>query len=123
TDALVAAAATHYYTPVAINSHPVSFATYSQPLIEANWRAAQRHGMPIQNVDSWCEWTLQRHAVTLSHTADGWYLHTPQALTHVSLLLPISITPLQSAPRVTRWGQEWWGVELHDLAAGMHRIA
>lgn len=123
TDALVAAAAMHYYTPVAINSHPVSFATYSQPLIEANWRAAQRHGMPIQNVDSWCDWTLQRHAVTLSHTHDGWYLHTPQALAHVSLLLPISMTPLQPVPRVTRWGQEWWGVELHDLAAGMHLLA
>jgi len=123
TDALVAAAATHYYTPVAINSHPVSFATYSQPLIEANWRAAIRYGMPIQNVDSWCDWTIQRRTLSLTHKSDGWYLHTPEPLAHVSILLPICMTPLQPMPHVTRWGQEWWGVELHNLDAGSHHIA
>lgn len=122
TDALVAAAATHYYTPVTINSHPVSFATYSQPLIEANWRAAMRYGMPIQNVDSWCDWTLQRRALALSHDNDGWYLRIPAPMAHVSLLLPVSMTPLHPALRVTRWGQEWWGVELHNLEAGRQRI-
>jgi len=123
TDALIAAAATHYYTPVTINSHPVSFATYSQPLIEANWRAAMRHGMPIQSADAWYNWTVARRAVTLTHYADGWYLHTPTALDHVSILLPHTLTPCVPAREVQRWGQEWWGVELHALDAGRHRIA
>jgi hypothetical protein len=123
TDALIAAAATQYYTPVTINSHPVSFATYSQPLIEANWRAALRHGMPIQSADAWYAWTVARRAVTLAQHTDGWHLHTPAALDHVSILLPRTLTPCVPAHEVQRWGQQWWGVELHDLDAGRHRIA
>ena len=123
TDTLVAAAATHYYTPVTINSHPVSFATYSQPLIEANWRAAIRHHMPIQNVDTWCDWTLHRRALTFTRAGDSWYLHVPQPMAHVSLLVPISMTPLHPALRITRWGQEWWGVELQEVNPGTYQIA
>ena len=122
TDALIAAAATQYYTPVTINSHPVSFATYSQPLIEANWRAAMRHGMPIQSADAWYTWTVARRAITLAPHADGWYLHTPTALDHVSILLPRTLTPCVPVREVQRWGQSWWGVELHDVDAGQHRL-
>jgi len=123
TDALIADAATLYYTPVAINSHPVSFASYSRPLIEANWRAAQRHHMPIQAVAGWLEWTQHRHAMRLIRHSDGWYLHTPVAVASCTVLVPDTLTPLPTATLVQRWGQNWWAVECHDLDAGLHRIA
>lgn len=123
TDALIADAATLYYTPVAINSHPVSFASYSRPLIEANWRAAQRHHMPIQAVAGWLEWTQHRHAMRLIRHSDGWYLHTPVAVASCAVLVPDTLTPLPTATLVQRWGQNWWAVECHDLDAGLHRIA
>lgn len=124
TDTLIADAATRYYTPVTINSHPVSFASYSRPLIEANWRAAQRHQMPIQALAGWLEWTQRRAAMQLQLQSDGsWYLHTPKAVAACTVLLPQSLIPVIPATPVERWGQRWWAVQCHDLDVGLHRIA
>jgi hypothetical protein len=124
TDTLIAEAATRYYTPVTINSHPVSFASYSRPLIEANWRAAQRHQMPIQALASWLEWTQMRYAMQLRPQADGtWYLYTPVAVATCTVLVPRTLTPAHPATPVERWGERWWAVQCHALEAGLHLIA
>lgn len=122
TDQFIAAAALRYYTPVTINSHPVSFATYSRPLIEANWQAAQRHGMPIVSADRWLDWTTCRDQLHLQCTNGTWMITTNQPLHCVSIIVPAHITA--SAPTITviRWGMELQVLELHALAVGSHVI-
>ena len=66
TDEYIDAAATRYYSPVTINSHPVSFASYSRPLIEAHWKAAERNNMPIISAQEWLDWTITRERVQLT---------------------------------------------------------
>ena len=122
TDQLIADAAQRYYTPVTINSHPVSFATYSQPLIEANWQAAQRHGMPIVSADTWLDWTMERDQLRL-HCANGrWVLTTSQPIDCLSIIVPPHITPCIATTTVQRWGMSIPVLELHDLAIGSHVI-
>ncbi|NBU64330.1 MAG: hypothetical protein EBS29_07520, partial [Chloroflexia bacterium] len=122
TDQFIAAAAQRYYTPVTINSHPVSFATYSQPLIEANWQAAQRHGMPIMAADGWLDWTTSRDQIRLHCAKDTWLLTTNQPIASLSIIVPPHI--IASAPTVTviRWGIQIEVLELQQLAIGNHVI-
>jgi len=122
TDQLIAAAAQRYYTPVTINSHPVSFATYSQPLIEANWQAAQRHGMPIVAADTWLDWTTGRDQIRLHCTNGTWSLTTSQSIDCLSIIVPAHITPCAATTTVQRWGMSLQVLELHDLAIGSHVI-
>ncbi len=122
TDQLIADAAQRYYTPVTINSHPVSFATYSQPLIEANWQAAQRHGMPIVSADTWLDWTSCRDQLRLHCTNGAWILTTSQAIACLSIIVPPHITPSAATTRVQRWGMSYQALEVHNLAIGSHVI-
>lgn len=122
TDQLIAAAAQRYYTPVTINSHPVSFASYSQPLIEANWQAAQRHNMPIVSADAWLDWTICRDQLRL-HCANGvWSLTTSQPIDCISIIVPPHITPVMPTTTVIRWGVNMHVLELRQLPSGTHLI-
>jgi hypothetical protein len=122
TDQLIAVAAQRYYTPVTINSHPVSFATYSQPLIEANWQAAQRHGMPIVSADAWLDWTICRDQFRLHCTNGRWVLTTSQPIDCISIIVPPHITPVMPTTTVIRWGVSIQVLELRQLTSGTHLI-
>jgi hypothetical protein len=122
TDQLIAAAAQRYYTPVTINSHPVSFATYSQPLIEANWQAARRHGMPIVSADTWLDWTTIRDQIRLHCTNGMWMLTTNQPLDCLSIIVPPNITASAPTTTVIRWGISVQVLELPQLNSGTHTI-
>ena len=122
TDQLIADAAQRYYTPVTINSHPVSFATYSQPLIEANWQAAQRHGMPIVSADTWLDWTTCRDQIRLHCTNGTWLLTTNQPIECISIIVPSGIIPFAPTTTVIRWGMQMQMLELPQLNSGTHTI-
>jgi hypothetical protein len=119
---LIADAAQRYYTPVTINSHPVSFATYSQPLIEANWQAAQRHGMPIVSADTWLDWTTCRDQIRLHCTNGTWLLTTNQPIECISIIVPSGIIPFAPTTTVIRWGMQMQMLELPQLNSGTHTI-
>lgn len=124
TGRLIREAARTYYTPIALNSHPVSFATYSSPLIKGNWDAARAEGMPILSADNWLNWTEQRNSVRLTLEAGGWTMHTPQAIDSMTLLLPDALSIQANTGEVNAqqlWGRPYTSITLTDLAAGEHR--
>ena len=45
TNGIINRSISRYHTPTVVNSHPVSFATYSRPLIESNWKTAREGGV------------------------------------------------------------------------------
>ncbi|MDE0463242.1 MAG: hypothetical protein OXH93_12570, partial [Caldilineaceae bacterium] len=121
TGAIIRRAARRYYTPVALNSHPVSFATYSGPLIEGNWDTAVAEGMPILSADDWLDWTESRDQLRITLDAEGGTLHAASPLPAATLLLP----PALGAPRTTgqtgaqeRWGRRYTTITYTDLSAG-----
>jgi hypothetical protein len=60
-DAMLSANAEQYYTPIALNAHPVSFATYSGRFVEGVLDSAREHAMPIASADEWLAFTLARY--------------------------------------------------------------
>lgn len=124
TGALIRHAAHTYYTPIALNSHPVSFATYSSPLIEGNWDAALAEGMPILSADEWLAWTEARDGLRLSRSGDGWVLQADRAATEVTLLLPPDAAVQSDDATVgsqTRWGRRYTTLTFHGLTPGQDR--
>ncbi|MBI3959661.1 MAG: hypothetical protein HY328_12700 [Chloroflexi bacterium] len=124
TGALIRQAARVYYTPIALNSHPVSFATYSSPLIEGNWDAALAEQMPILSADEWLAWTEARDGARLNARPAGWELRTPAAVEAITLLLPAGFAVSAddgTVGRQTRWGREYTTVTFHDLVSGDQR--
>jgi hypothetical protein len=124
TNRLIESAARTFYTPICLNSHPVSFATYSSPLIEANWDKAQAEGMRILSADRWLDWTAAREQVTLAPKANGWDLQAPASLPALTLLFPAGSVPeAEGAERTEQllWGRTYQALTLRDLAAGERR--
>ena len=115
--------AREFYTPFTLNSHPVSFTTYSSPLVEGVWEGAQAEGMAIISADEWLAWTEARAGARLEQAPGGWILSTPQALPQVTLLLPAPLRP-QVEGQVSQqqlWGQMYVALTLSGLAAGEKR--
>ncbi len=113
-----------YHTPVTLNSHPVSFATYSRPLIEDNWKTARDHGAPIVSADAWTAWTDQRNAVTMRPTGDGWSLSADQSIERVTILFPPGTGPTGASNHVSRqtiWGRPYEALSVTNLSAGETR--
>ena len=69
-------AAHEFYTPICFNSHPVSFATYSSPLIEGSWDLALAEGMAILSADQWLQWTQARNGVRIEAENGGWIVQS-----------------------------------------------
>jgi hypothetical protein len=114
-----------YHTPVTLNSHPVSFATYSQPLIEDNWKTAREHGAPIVAADHWMAWTDQRDGVRLTPVPGGWEVTSDVAVDRLTLLFPEGARPAADGGTVsaqTIWGRTYAAVELTNLGAGETRV-
>jgi hypothetical protein len=124
-----------FYIPYVINSHPVSFASYSRPLVEGLLDHAVARGVPIVSADAWHAFTRARDAVRMTRTddADGeesYLIQLPQGLEVLTVLLPIEpnanaeISAWDGAvrldawtTRVLRWQQEYLAVELHPHGA------
>ncbi|MCB0115730.1 MAG: hypothetical protein KDD84_16635 [Caldilineaceae bacterium] len=122
TGEIIRQAAQRYYTPVALNSHPVSFATYSSPLIEGNWDAALAEGMPILSADAWLDWTEARDQIRIQIDADAITLHSAAAVDTVTILLPpdtaVAADSHVTVSRPQRWGRTYTAVTFTGLAAG-----
>lgn len=114
-------AAQLYYTPVCFNSHPVSYATYSAPLVDAAWDQAVELDVPILSADAWLDWTLARDGIRIEATEAGYLLHAEYATPSVVLLLPPGMAldaPGATRQTVTRWGAPYTALTLTNLAAG-----
>jgi hypothetical protein len=120
TGAVIRSAHTTYHTPTILNSHPVSFATYSQPLIEDNWKTARELGIPIQSADEFMHWTEARRAMTLHRTGNGYELSGQQSVPRAAVLFPAG-TVSERASRQTIWGRDYDAVEITNLSAGETR--
>lgn len=121
TDQMIQRAAREFYTPVTFNSHPVSFATYSSPLIEGCWDKALAEGMAIWSTDEWLAWTTAREKVHLLQDAYGFTLVAPQALPALSILLPSTLTIDENCCTITPqllWGRLYQVATVRNLAAG-----
>ncbi|MGH2534830.1 MAG: hypothetical protein ACRDJW_21430 [Thermomicrobiales bacterium] len=124
TNGLIEAAARTFYTPICLNSHPVSFATYSSPLIEANWDKAREEGMRIISADRWLDWTAGRASARVEPEGDGWAVVADEALPALTLLFPPGIEPTAGpgeSTEQTLWGRPYEAITLHGLAAGERR--
>jgi hypothetical protein len=109
-------AAQAFYTPVTINSHPVSFATYSSPLIEGTWDRALALGMPVISPDEWLAWTQARRSVTLDLDDGGVTARATRPVDRLTVLLPAQM----AAPGepVHCWGKRYTAVTLRGLTPG-----
>lgn len=124
TNAIIQRAAQRYFTPVTVNSHPVSFATYSQPLIEDNWRQARELDVPIVSTDHWTAWTDARRALSLTRTGGGWTVRADRAIPALTVLFPTGATAAASGGSVTCqhiWGRTYEALQLANLTAGEDR--
>ncbi len=124
TTALIRRTVREFYTPITFNSHPVSFATYSRPMVEANWDAAREEGVRIVSADRWLEWTEARDALRLSRDEGSWTLRSPRATGAVTLLFPPGTAPRAeggTTSRQTLWGSEYEALTLRDVSAGESR--
>jgi hypothetical protein len=120
TNGIIVRGIERYHTPVTLNSHPVSFATYSRPLIEDNWKTAREHGAPIVAADHWTAWTEQRDGVRLAEVENGWTISTENAVERVTLLFPAGSQPGGEGVSVTSqtiWGRSYDAVEVTNLGA------
>lgn len=119
---MIARAIGVFYTPIAINSHPVSFATYSSPLIEGTWDRALAAGMTIRSADDWLAWTEARKSVRLEKDGEAWVIQSALPLAELTLLCPAAATELgDGASSQQLWGAQYRTVTLRHLIPGERR--
>ncbi len=113
TNGIINRSISRYHTPTVINSHPVSFATYSRPLIESNWKTAREGGVPIVSAESWVDFTDARRGLAITATPDGYEIRADRSTARVVVLLPEGIAASGSAETI--WGRTYTAVTLDDL--------
>lgn len=121
TTELLRRAAAEFYTPTTINSHPVSYATYTEELIAANWDAARAAGLPILSADRWLAWTEARDGLRLHRRDGGYLLSATQAIPAATVLFPPGSAPRADRAEVstqTRWGRDYAALTLRAIGAG-----
>ncbi len=124
TGEIIRRAAREFYTPVTINSHPYSFATYSSPLIEGNWDAARAEGMRIISADSWLQWTEVRDGMRVTVEGGQCTLHAPHAFPSATVLFPAGSAPCAEQAEVSThvlWGRAYEALTLWNLLPGEQR--
>lgn len=117
-------AAHEFYTPICFNSHPVSFATYSSPLIEGSWDLALAEGMTILSADEWLKWTKARNGVRIEAGEGGWTVTAGEAIATLTLLFPNAHNPEAEQSSIQQkilWGHPYRLLELKNLQAGETR--
>jgi hypothetical protein len=125
-----------HHTTIAILSHPVSFATYSRPYIEACFDLLVAEGVPIFNGDEWCAFLGRRDQarIALRSCGDDGLCYV---VSHLTGSLPFMI-PQGAAPRspwlvfvngmpaqsqiVRRWGVDYLAIQLDGKADGSELI-
>ena len=120
TNAIIQRATQRYHTPVTVNSHPVSFATYSQPLIEDNWRQARELNVPIIGADEWMDWADARRALTLVREGNQWVLQVGRAVPSMTMLIPVASGETDKTEQI--WGRNYAAIRLTNLIPGERRI-
>jgi len=131
-DAAIDAAIDHHHTAVPILSHPVSFCTYSSPVIEHCLDRLREAGAPIYSGDQWLQLVDRRAAVrvTQGHDDAGGLVCEVSCLQgRISVMVPAQ--RLQSSPsRLTvngeaghgclrsRFGKQWRCVQLDSEKHG-----
>jgi hypothetical protein len=120
TNGIIRRSVERYHTPTVINSHPVSFATYSRPLIESNWRTARELGVPIVSAESWVDFTDARRGLAITATANGYTVTAEQAVSRVVLLFPAALAATGTTETI--WGRDYTAVTLDNLGAGETRF-
>jgi hypothetical protein len=121
-DQMIQRAVQQWYTPIAINSHPVSFATYSSPLIEGTWNRALDAGMAIWSADRWLAWTETRNAVRIEQADGGYFVSTTQPIPVLTILLPPGCIPdADTATHHSLWGRPYDVVTVSGLQPGVRR--
>jgi hypothetical protein len=125
TNGIISRSIGRYHNPTVINSHPVSFATYSRPLIESNWKTAREGGVPIISADAWVSFTDERRAISMSQTRSGFAITAGRPVSRVVVLCDgdahVTGTGLTTSME-TIWGRRYTAVSLHGLAAGETRF-
>lgn len=122
TNAIIQRAAQRYFTPVTVNSHPVSFATYSQPVIEDNWRQARELDVPIIGADHWMTWADSRRGLKLTRVGEQWELDADRDIPSVTVLLPQPASADSGTTTTEKiWGRNYHALRLTNLTAGEHR--
>ena len=124
TNGIINRSISRYHTPTVINSHPVSFATYSQPLIESNWKTAREGGVPIVSPDAWVAFTDARRSVSISPTPEGFVITAEQSMDDVVVLCAAGSQvsgPGVSTSSEMIWGRTYVAVTISGLSAGESR--
>lgn len=60
-----------YFIPTTLQSHPVSFASYSRAFFEGCWTAARDEGIPIVSAETWALMTARRRATAVVAHAES----------------------------------------------------
>jgi hypothetical protein len=82
------------FQPLSMQSHPVSFASYSGPFFTTVWRHARDLGVPIWSAEEWARDTDARDRSTMITGADGWTVRAygttvPGSPSGRTLMLPV----------------------------------
>ncbi len=83
------------FQPLSMQSHPVSFATYSGPFFTAVWQHARELGLPIWSAEEWARDTDARDRSTMISTgSDSWTVRAygsavPGSKSGRTLLVPV----------------------------------
>jgi hypothetical protein len=130
--ALLRANAEGLHSLVCINTHPVSFATYSGGMWDAVLAESVYHGIPRLSLDGFAAFWERRDKITVHALRDGdptWEVTIPEASPDVSLLiaLPAGATLTwdhQHVPVARRWvhNVEYASVRLPN-AAGTYTLS
>ena len=124
TNGIIRRSASKYYTPTVINSHPVSFATYSRPLIESNWKTAREVGIPILSADEWVVFTDARRGVSIRQTPNGFEISAKVSTPELVILLPGGTSASGSGCTTSSQvlhSREYTALTVSNLAAGETR--
>lgn len=82
------------FQPLSMQSHPVSFASYSGPFFTRVWRHARDLGVPIWSAEEWARDTDARDRSTMITGPDGWTVRAygtavPGSTSGRTLMLPV----------------------------------
>ena len=107
-DAALDAVLTHSHTGVPILSHPVSFCTYSRPVMEHAFDRLRAAGAPLYNADAWLQFIDWRANTRLAQEQDdnGGFVCTVSGLQgRIPIMFPVK-TLARRAAVVTVNGRE-----------------
>ncbi|MCJ7736138.1 MAG: hypothetical protein MUQ10_02340, partial [Anaerolineae bacterium] len=124
-----------YYTPIGLNSHPVSFVAYSRAFVEGVLDMALQRNVPIVTAEAWNDFTRARDGTSISnvvpHTSGFTCMLTvPDSASPLTLCWPLHDGDVvsfsvdgaaQQSVEAELWTRRLAMLEL-TLAAGEHTV-